>query len=48
VLDGRIKLLDLIGTKLTLDEAPGLFAAASSGNSGMKAMIYPNGVEEIK
>lgn len=40
---GKLNLSCLVDKKLSLDDAPALFQNMSSGNSGLKAVFYPNG-----
>jgi len=42
---GKINLIDLVDKKLLLEEAPKLFEDIVSGNSGLKTVFYPNGIE---
>ena len=44
---GKINLLDLVDKKLLLDNAPKLFEDVISGNTGLKTIFYPNGIEKI-
>ena len=42
---GKINLVDLVDRKLLIDEAPAFFGKMTAGNSGLKAVFYPNGIE---
>jgi len=43
---GKLNLIDLVDKKLLIDDAPKVFEDTLSGNSGLKTIFYPNGVEE--
>lgn len=43
---GKLNLLDLVDKKLLIDDAPKVFEDVVSGNSGLKTIFYPNGVEK--
>jgi len=43
---GKINLLDLVDKKLLIEDAPKLFEDIISGNSGLKTVFYPNGIEK--
>lgn len=43
---GKLDLKGIVDRKLLLHEAPAFFDAAVSGNSGLKAVFYPNGIVE--
>lgn len=46
IQSGQINLLKLVGTRAGIDEAPDIFERiATSGNSGLKMVFYPNGIE---
>ena len=42
---GKLNLIDLVDKKLLLDDAPKLFEDIMTGNSGLKTVFYPNGIE---
>jgi len=42
---GKINLSDLVDNRLLLHDAPDLFNSIMSGNSKLKTVFYPNGVE---
>jgi threonine dehydrogenase-like Zn-dependent dehydrogenase len=42
---GKLNLIDLVDKKLLLDDAPKVFEEVVAGNSGLKTIFYPNGVE---
>ncbi len=42
---GRINLTDLVDKRLSLEDAPKVFEGIVSGNSGLKTIFYPNGIE---
>ena len=43
---GKINLLDLVDKKLLIEDAPKLFEDIISGNSWLKTVFYPNGIEK--
>lgn len=45
---GKINLVDLVDKRLLIDDAPAFFEKIVSGNSGLKAVFYPNGIEPIE
>lgn len=43
---GKLDLKGIVDRKLLLDDAPAFFGATVKGNSGLKTIFYPNGIEE--
>lgn len=41
---GQVDLLAVVDRRLELDEVPDLFTELESGNSGLKVIVYPNGI----
>lgn len=43
---GKLNLIDLVDKRLLLEDAPKLFEDIMTGNSGLKTVFYPNGIEK--